>query len=133
MRHKVRQAVVPSPCIIACDLRPLVVVPRLAAHINHAIDTAATAQYFAARVAQLPAVKALVGLGFVQPVGAWVAYAVQITHRNMNPVVIIFAACFNQQYALSFIAAQAVGQQAACGTTANDDVVESGVRHVWIL
>src|SRR3990167_10258667 len=44
------QHLVPAPGIVARELGPLVVVARLAAHVDHAVDTAAAAQRLAARV-----------------------------------------------------------------------------------
>jgi hypothetical protein len=79
---------------------PLVVVARLAAHVDHAVDAAAAAQRLAARVAQRAAVQAGVGLGVVEPVGARVADAVQVAHRDVDPVVVVLAAGLDQQHAL---------------------------------
>src|SRR5690606_29064174 len=73
---KRRQHMLPAPGVVAGELRPLVVVARLAAHVNHAVDARAPAQRLATRVAQLPAVQAGIGLGLVQPVGARVANAI---------------------------------------------------------
>ena len=126
---KVGQRLVPAPGVVAGDLRPLVVITRLAAHVNHAVDARAAAQHLAARVAQAAAIQAGGGLGFVQPIGARIANAIQVAHRNMHPVVIVFLARFNQQHALAGIGTQAVGQQAACGATANDDVVKGVFVH----
>ncbi len=51
MRHEVRQAIFPGPGIIGRHLRPTIEIPRLTAHIDHAIDGGAAAQGLAARVA----------------------------------------------------------------------------------
>ena len=56
VRFEIRQALIPAPIVIACELCPLVVIAGLAAHVNHAVDAAATAQNFATRVAQAAAV-----------------------------------------------------------------------------
>jgi hypothetical protein len=45
----------------------------------------------AARVAQRATVQAGVGLGLVEPVGARIADAVQIAHRDVDPVVVVLA------------------------------------------
>jgi hypothetical protein len=122
---EVRQRVFPAPGHVARQLRPLVVVARLAAHVNHAVDAGAAAQRLAARIAQRPAVQAGVGLGVVEPVGARVADAVQVAHRDVDPVVVVLAARLDQQHALGRVGAQAVGQQAAGRAGADDDVVKN--------
>ncbi len=126
---EVGQAGFPAPGLVAGQGGPGVVVAGLAAHIDHAVDAAAPAQHFAARVAQGAAVEPGVGFGVVEPVGARVADAVQIAHRNVDPGVVVFAPGLDQQHALVGIGAKAVGQQAARGARADDDVVEGGVGH----
>ena len=129
---EVGQHVVPTPAVIARQLGPLVVVARLAAHVDHAVDAAAAAQRLAARVAQGAAVQACVGLGVVQPVGARVANAIQVAHGDVDPVVVVLAAGLDQQHAVAAVCAQAVAQQGACGAAADDDVVKLGVAHGWV-
>ena len=92
---EVRQALVPAPRIVACDLRPLVVVTRLAAHVNHAVDAGASAEHLATGVTQAAPIQAFGGFRLVQPVGARVADAVEVAHGNVDPVVIVFFACFD--------------------------------------
>ena len=126
---EVGQGIVPAPGLVARQLRPLVVVARLAAHVDHAVDARAATQHLAARVAQRAAVQAGVGLGVVKPVSAGVADAVEVAHWNVDPVVVIAATGLDQQHALAGVGAEPVGQQAAGGTGADDDVVEMGVVH----
>ena len=95
---EIRQGLVPGPGLVSRQPGPLVVITRLPAHVDHAVDAAAAAQRLAARVAQHPTIQARVGLGAVEPVGARVANAVQITHRNVDPVVVILAPGFDQQH-----------------------------------
>ena len=139
VRLEVGQAGVPAPVGVARQLCPLVVVARLAAHVDHAVDAGAAAQRLAARIAQAPPVEAGVGLGLVEPVGARVADAIEVAHRNVDPVVVVLAARFHQQHALGGIGREAVGHEAAGGATADHDVVEGGVAHgasgslsVWV-
>ena len=113
VQFEVGQAVVPAPALVARGLCPLVIVARLSAHVNHAVDAAAPAQNFAARVVQRAAIQASSRLGLVKPIGTRVAHAIQITHRNVDPVVVVFAPSFDQQHAHARIGRQAVGQQAA--------------------
>jgi hypothetical protein len=122
---EVRQHRIPLPGRVASGLGPLRIVAPLAAHVDHAVDAGAAAQRLAARVAQRAPVQARVGFGLVAPVGAWVADAVEITHRNVDPVVVVLAAGFDQQHALGRVGAEAVGQQATGSAGTDDDVVES--------
>ena len=124
MQFEIRQHIVPAPVVVARELRPLVVIVGLAAHVNHAVDAGAAAQRLAARVAQRAAIQPGVGFGAVKPVGARVADAVQITHGDMNPVVVVLAAGLDQQHTFGGVSAQTVGQQAAGRASADDDVVE---------
>ena len=101
----------------------------LATHVDHAVDAAAAAQRFATRVAQRAAVQPGVGFGVVKPVGAGVADAVEVAHGNMNPVVIVFAAGFNQKHPAAAVGTQAVAKQGAGRAAADDDVVKRGVTH----
>ena len=93
---EVRQAIVPAPLRRAGHIGPAGVITGLAAHINHAVDAATAAQRFSARVDQAAAIEPGFGLGFEQPIGARVADAIQIAHRDMNPVVIVAPTGFNQ-------------------------------------
>ena len=129
VRHEIRQAVVPVPCIITAGLRPGIVVPRLATHINHAVDGAAAAQYLTSGVAQCAAIQARVALRLVHPIRARIADAIQITHGNMDPVVVISLSRLNQQHALGRISAQAIGKQTPRRSRADDDEVENCVAH----
>ena len=47
----------------------------------------------------------------------------------MDPVVVVFGAGFDQQYALAGIGAEPVGQQATGRTGAHNDVVEGRSAH----
>ena len=129
VQHEVGQAVLPAPGCVTYQLTPVVVVAGLAAHVDHAVDAAAAAQCLAARVAQRAAVQPGIGFGVVQPVGAWVANAVQIAHGDVDPVVVVLAAGLYQQHALGCVCAEAVGQQAAGRARTDDDVVKRGFAH----
>ena len=65
VHFEIRQAVFPTPTRVAGDGRPLVVIARLTAHVNHAVDTGAAAQDLAARVTQAAAVQAVCRFGLV--------------------------------------------------------------------
>src|SRR3989344_4750458 len=124
---EVGQGVVPAPAGVARQFGPLVVVARLAAHVDHAVDAAAAAQRLAARVAQGAAVQARIGFGVVEPVGARVADEVQVAHGDVDPVVVVLAAGLDEEHAVAAVGAQAVAQQGAGGAAADDDGVKRGV------
>ncbi|MNT32569.1 hypothetical protein D3C72_1684600 [compost metagenome] len=132
---EVAQGFIPAPPGVAGQLGPMVVIARLAAHVDHAVDAGAAAQGLAARVEQAAAVEAGLGLGLVEPVGARVANAVQIAHGDVDPVVIVAPARFDQQHAVARIGREAVAQQRACRACADHDIVEgsvvSGCRHAF--
>ena len=127
---EIGQALRPAPTVVASKLGPLVVVAGLAPHVNHAVDAGAPAQHLAAGVAQLAAVEARFGLGLVKPVGAGVAYAIEVAHRNMHPVVVIAPPRLNQQDPLAGVHAEPVGQQSTGRARADNDVVKGGVAHL---
>ena len=59
---EVGKHVLPAPAGIA-ELAPVVVVGRLAAHVDHAVDRRAATEHLAARIAERPAVETGLGLG----------------------------------------------------------------------
>src|SRR5262249_10891197 len=97
---------------------------RLAAHVDHAVDAGAAAQDLAARVAQGPSVETGVRLRHVEPVGARIADAAQIPHRNVDPRVVVAPTGLDQQHAPPGIRREAVGQEAARGAGAHHDEVD---------
>src|SRR5687768_13208751 len=117
-----RQHVVPAPALVA-ELAPLVIVARLAAHVDHAVDRGAAAQHLAARIIDRAPAEPRFGFGLEAPVGARVAHAIEIADRDVDPEVVILAAGFEQQHGDIGIGGQAVGQQAAGRAAADDDVV----------
>src|SRR3546814_1369627 len=77
-----RQYVVPAPAGIALR-RPGVVVGRLTAHINHAVDGRTAPQDAAARITQAAVVYARIGLRAVAPVGARITDALQCARKSV--------------------------------------------------
>src|SRR4030095_12317495 len=102
----------------------------LAAHVNHAVDAAGPAQSLAARIAQAAAVQAGVGFRVVEPIGARIADAVEVTDRDVDPVVVVTPPRFQQQHPLRRVGGEPICQQAAGGAGPNDDVVEVSVAHL---
>jgi len=112
----------PGPARIT-QLGPAVVIARLATHINHAVDRRAAAQHLAPRVAQAAALQANLGLGFEAPVGARVTDAIQVTHGDMDPRVVILPTRFEQQHAVPWIGRQPICQHGTRRSCAHNDVV----------
>ena len=125
---EVGQHVVPGPAGIA-HLPPQIVVARLAAHVDHAVDRGAAAQHLAARIGEAAAVEAGLGGGLEAPVGARVAHQVEVADGDVDPVVVVLAAGLQEQHARIGIGRQAIGQQAAGSARADDDVVVGIWRH----
>ena len=96
MGFEIRKRVLPRPAVIAGDFRPSVIIPRLAAHIDHAVDRGAAAQDPAARIALHTIVKARIGLCVIHPICARIANAIQIAHGDVNPWVAVGFARFEQ-------------------------------------
>ena len=116
------QHVVPAPAAIP-QLPPMVVVGSLAAHVDHAVDRRAAPQHLAAGVVQGPAVETGFRLGLHHPVGAGIAHALEIPDRNIDPMVAVAAAGFEQQHPVSRIGAQPVRQHAPRRPRPHDDEV----------
>src|SRR5690606_5351087 len=73
-------------------------------------------------------------LGLVAPVGARVADAVEVAHRNVDPVVVVLAPGLDQQHALRGVGRQAIGQQTSRRPGTDDYEVETGVTaHTCLL
>ena len=112
----------------------MIVIARLPAHIDHAVDRGGAAQHAPARIVQRPAVQARHRLGLEAPIGARIAHAVEIADRHMDPEIIVAAAGFEQQHPVARIGAEAVGQHAAGRSRADDDIVEfPNAFHVFML
>ena len=106
----------------------MVIVRRLAAHVDHAVDRRASAEHLAARVDEASPVETRLGRGLHHPVRARVADAVQVSDRNADPVVRVAAPGFEQEHAGAGVFGQAVRQYAAGGAGAHDDVVVPAVE-----
>ena len=125
---EIGQHVVPGPAGIA-HLPPQVVVARLAAHVDHAVDRRAAAEHPAARIIEAAAVEARLRGGLEAPVGARIAHQVEIADGDVDPVVVVLAAGLEQQHARGRIGGEPVGEQATRGARADDDGVVGIRRH----
>ena len=118
-----RQHVLVAPAAIA-ELRPVIVVLRLAADIDHAVDRARAAQHFSARHLDAPAARALVGLRRVAPVDGRMVDHLGDADRDARPEVVrAFGARLEQQHPMGAALRQPAGDDRAGRTGADDDVV----------
>src|SRR5262249_47745261 len=85
-----RQHVVPAPAGQA-ELAPVVVIGRLAAHVDHGVDGGGAPDRLAARIIEAAAVEPGLGLGREQPVRARIADGEQAADRDMKPDPIVVA------------------------------------------
>ena len=79
----------------------MVVVGSLSAHVDHAVDRGTPSNQLAPRVGEGPAIQAFFGRCGIAPVGSGIAHAIEVTNRDVDPVVIVRAARFDQQNAVS--------------------------------
>ncbi len=127
---EIRQDILPPPAGIA-HLPPLVIVPRLPAHVDHAVDRRTPAQKLAARIIQRPAAQPLLRLGPIAPVHRRIAHGMKITDRHMNPEPVVAAPGLEKQDTGLRIGAETVRQHATGRTRPhNDIVVLAGLRRV---
>ena len=82
------------------------------------------ADHLAARIGQRAAVEARLRLGLEHPVRARIADREEIADRNVEPDPVVVAAGFQEQHAVLGIGRQPVGDDAAGGAGADDDIVE---------
>src|SRR4051812_391672 len=126
-----RQHLAIAPAAIA-ELRPGVVVLRLAAHEHHAVDGRRAAQQFAARDRNAALAGAVVGLGGVQPVGCRVLDQLGEPDRDTRPGM-ASPACLQHQPPVPGIGAEPVGQGRPGRAGAHHDVIEDLAFHVELV
>jgi hypothetical protein len=118
-----RQHGIPAPAGVADGRRPAVVILALAAHVDHAVDRRAAAEHAPARIQKRTAVEPRLLARVISPVRARIADAIQIADRDVDPVVVVAAARFEQQHANVRIGRQPIGEHAARRAGADDHVV----------
>ena len=129
---EVRQAVGVVPRLHPGVARPALVVHRVAALEDHAVDAARAAEHLAAGVVDAPVVHVRLGLGLVLPVVEAAADRVGQRRRHVDEEVelVVVAAGLEHQDARRRIGAQAVRERRARRAAADDDVVIGRSRHV---
>ncbi|SET22170.1 hypothetical protein SAMN04489858_103419 [Paracoccus homiensis] len=127
---KIGQHVIPCPARIS-RLPPAVVIGRLSAHIDHAVDRGTATQHLAARIVQPAPVQARLWFGLITPVQPRVAHRVKIADRDMHPKLVVAAPGFQQKHLVGGIGRQAVCQNAAArACTDDDEIIFPKVAHL---
>src|SRR5260370_38541595 len=103
---------------------PVVVVRGLSPHRDHGVYGGRAADHLAAGIGQRATVEAGFRLGSKHPVRTGIADREEIADRDVKPDPVVAAACFQDQDAVFGIGRQPVGNDAAGGARANDDIVE---------
>ncbi len=116
-----RQHLVVAPAA-AAHLRPVVVIGRVAAHVEHAVDRAGAAERLAARPLQPAVAAARLGLAEEIPVDFGVVEDAQHAGRDMDHRVAVGRPGFEQDDARAVLA-QPAGDDAAGRPGANDHVI----------
>src|SRR3546814_15093509 len=76
---------IPTPFRIAAELCPLVIVARLATHVDPAVDRRRAAENPPARLQYRAPAEPCFALRVIAPIGAWLTDATKIADWNMNP------------------------------------------------
>src|SRR6516165_5543924 len=106
------------------ELTPVIVIGGLSAHRDHGVDCGTAADHLAARIGQRAAVETGLGLGAKHPVRTRVADREEIADRDVKPDPVVAAASLKDQDTFAPIRGKAVGDNAARGARADDDIVE---------
>ena len=129
---EVRQHVGERPARIA-ERRPFVVVGGMSAQVAHGVRRTAAAQRAATRPEHAPAAHLRLALGVEIPVEGLAAHHPDDAHRHVDQRMAIGRSRFQQTDRDVTLFAQAVSQNAAGRTAADDDVIEDhrflDIRH----
>src|ERR1700733_3825112 len=119
---KKRKNIVPAPTGEP-ELAPMIVIGRLAAHIDHGVDRGRAADNLTARVTQAAAIETFFGFGLEAPVRARITDGKQISDGDVKPYPIVAAAGFEQKHALVGVAGKTISHQTAGGACADNDII----------
>jgi hypothetical protein len=123
---EVRQDAVVVPAYTAA-LAPFIVVGRVAAHVDHAVDRTGAAKHFAARLIQRAVVEARLRFALEHPVDTRIGVHLVETHGDVDPRIGVATAGFQQQHAIAAGFAEPGSDRATGRAGAGDDVVETFV------
>ena len=118
-----RQQVLPAPAWIA-ERRPVVVVLRMAADVDHRVDRTRSAEHLAARLVAAPAVQAGLRHGLESPVVDARGQDHRRAERHVDELRIVALARFDEADPDGRIFGQARGDCAARGPAAHHNVIE---------
>ena len=119
---KVRQHVGIGPALRAA-CRPVIEVPGVPAHIDHAIDRRRAAQHLSAWNGQPPAAEGWLRIGAQPPVIALHVHRIGECPRHLDQGAATAAAALNQDDAAAPVLGQTMGQRTARRTGTDDDEV----------
>ena len=119
---EIGQDVVPRPAAIA-ELRPMVEILGLAAHIDEPVDRARSAEDLATRIEDRAPGGAGIGLGVIAPGQGRMVEQFHKAGRDMDIGAPVAPAGLDQQYPHLRVLAQAVGENAAGRSGADDHIV----------
>ena len=124
LRHEQGQDIVPAPALQP-HLPPAVIVGGLAPHVDHGVDGRGAADHPPAGVGDAAPAEPRIGLGAEHPVRPGMADGEQVSHGDVQPDPVVLAPGLEQQHPAPRVCGQPVGQHAAGGSRADDDVVEA--------
>jgi hypothetical protein len=84
---------------LAAALAPFVVISRIAAHVDHAVDRAGAAQHLAARLVHDAVVELGFGLAVEHPVDARIVERLVVAERDVDPGIAVLRPGLEQQHA----------------------------------
>ena len=119
---EIGQAVGVAPAVRAVP-RPAVVIAAVAARVGHDVDGGGAAQHLAARGLDAAALERLFRLGVIAPVEHRPVVHLAHAERDVDERVPVARASLQQQNAAVRVLRQPVGEHAARGARADDDVV----------
>ena len=117
-----RQHVVEAPAFVA-ELAPVIVVPGVAAHVQHRVDRRGATEGLAARPIHAPVVAMRLGCGLVAPVVRRFVAQAREAGRHLQHKRVVGGARLEDQDAQPIVFGEAVGDRAAGRAGADDDVV----------
>ncbi|MCY1346045.1 hypothetical protein D9M69_321200 [compost metagenome] len=126
---EVRQHLVVAPAGVA-QARPVVVVPAVATHVDHAVDRAGTAQRLAARLVALAPVEARLRHRLVGPVVIALAHHHHDAGRRLDQHLPVAAAGLEQAHADLRVLAQARRNRTATRPATDHHVIEHLLTHI---
>src|SRR6185437_2299884 len=119
---KQRQTVVPAPAAVT-ELCPMIVVLRLAADVDQAIDRGGAANHATARIDDRSAVRAGIGFGTVFPGQLVVVEHLVEARRDVDQRIVVLAAGLDQDDGGVRILGETGGQDTAGRSGPYDHVV----------